>query len=208
MKNFFCAVFVILLTFSSSIIWGGVIELDNGSRIIGKIERIDGGKVHIKTDSAGTLAIDLARVANLVSDDPLFVAFKEGNRLYGKIDYSKEQTQVEMPDGNTVVTKDDLVALWLKGQLDPLATKLREWSFDEGVDVGGKTGNSEKFNTGGKINAALRGPIDRLLFYLRWVYSREEGENQMMKSLAVSIMKQILPNGIPGMPELSLKMMI
>jgi len=176
MKNFFCAVFVILLTFSSSIIWGGVIELDNGSRIIGKIERIDGGKVHIKTDFAGTLAIDLARVANLVSDDPLFVAFKEGNRLYGKIDYSKEQTQVEMPDGNTVVTKDDLVALWLKGQLDPLATKLREWSFDEGVDVGGKTGNSEKFNTGGKINAALRGPIDRLLFYLRWVYSREEGE--------------------------------
>jgi len=176
MKNIFFAVFVLLLTFSSSIIWGGVLELDDGSRIIGKIEKIDGGKVHIKTDFAGTLAIDLARVVNLLSDDPLFVAFKGGNRLYGKIDYNKEQTQIEMPDGNTVVTKDDLVALWLKGQLDPLATKLRKWSYQVGADLGGKTGNSEKFNTGGRINVALRGPVDRLLFYFRWLYSREDGD--------------------------------
>ena len=81
MKNVFGGVIVILLTFSSSTIWGGVIELDNGSKIIGKIEKIYDGKVHIKTDFAGTLEIDLARVANMVSDEPLFVAFKEGNRL-------------------------------------------------------------------------------------------------------------------------------
>lgn len=173
-KCLVCAIFL-FLTFFSSNIWGGVVELDNGSKIIGKIEKISDGKVHVKTDFSGTLEINLAHVVNLVSDDPLFVAFKQGNRLYGKIDYNKEQTQVEMPDGNTVVTKDDLVALWLKGQLDPLAPELRKWSCDVGVDVGGKTGNSEKFNTGGKINVALRGPVDRLLFYLRWVYSREDG---------------------------------
>jgi putative salt-induced outer membrane protein YdiY len=45
-----------------------------------------------------------------------------------------------------------------------------------GADIGGRTGNSEKFNTGGRIRATLQGPTDRLLIYLRWLYSREDGE--------------------------------
>ena len=175
-KCLFCVTFILLTAFSSTVLWGDVIELDNGSKIIGQIEKIGGGKVHVKTDFAGTLEIDMARVANLLSDNPVFVAFTSGNRLYGKVNYTKEQTQVDMPDGNTVVTKDAIAASWLQGQLDPLAPSQRKWSYSVGVDFAGKSGNTEKFTTGGRTRAILKGPVDRLLFYLRWAYSKEDGE--------------------------------
>lgn len=44
-----------------------------------------------------------------------------------------------------------------------------------GLTLQGKTGNSERFGTGGTIQAKLEGPDDRLLFYLRQAYAKENG---------------------------------
>ncbi len=175
-KNLSFFVLFLLTIFSPSLILGDVIELDNGSKIIGIIEKIGDGKVHIKTDFAGTLKIDMEHVTNLTSDDPLFVAFENGNRIYGKINSNKEQTQIDMPDGNSFVTEEAIIAVWFKDQLDPLAPPTRKWSFGIGVNIAGKTGNSEKFSTGGRMTAKLQGPLDRLSFFLRWDYSREDGD--------------------------------
>ncbi len=175
-KLTFNIVIVLSLALSASVLWGDVVELDNGSKITGQIEKIAEGKIQIKTDFASVLTIDMERVVNLSSDTPMFVALTSGNKLYGTIKRNNEQTQVDTPDGSIVVEKGAIVAAWLKGMSDPLTPPKRKLKYEAGLDVAGKTGNTERLSTGGRIKATLEGPDDRLRFYLRGSYAKEDGD--------------------------------
>ncbi len=174
-----CCLFIALVfiaIFPSSIIWGDVVVLDNSSKIIGKIEKVVGGEILIKTDFAGTLNIKIERVISLSSDTPLLVSFPNGNRLYGNIEYKKDKTLINTPDGRLIVEQGGFLAAWLKDASDPLAPERRKWSYEAGFDIAGKTGNSKRVSTGGRVKAKLQGPKDQLLFYLRGSYAKEDGD--------------------------------
>ncbi len=175
-KCCFLFALVCITIFSSSIIWGDVIVLDNGSKIIGKIEKVVDGNILIKTDFAGALNIKIERVTSLSSDTPLLVSFPSGNRLYGNIEYKKDETVVKTPDGRLIVEQGGFLAAWLKGAPDPLAPERRKWSYEAGFDIAGKTGNTERVSTGGRVKVKLKGPKDHLLFYLRGSYAKEDGD--------------------------------
>lgn len=168
--------FFIFLFSSALALRADVIDLNNGSKIIGKIETVKDGKIYFKTDFAGTLTIDLKDISYLSSEEPLFVSFSKGDRVYGKIILKNNMAQVKMPDGNSVEIKDAMTAVWQKGQPDPLEPQRRKWHYQIGIDIAGKTGNTERFGTGGKASATLEGPADRLMFYLRQAYGKENGE--------------------------------
>lgn len=125
----FYSILLLIIIFSSSN------TLADGSKIFGTIQKIDNKVVLIKTKFAEALTIDMTHVVSLSSENPLFVAFTNGNRVYGKVSHNKTQTQVDMPDGNTVVIKDALAAGWLEGMPDPLG---RNWSYAVGFDLARK----------------------------------------------------------------------
>ncbi len=175
-KKLFYAVFFQVTLFFLSPVWGDVIELDNGSKIVGQIENILKGKLEIKTDFAGKLTIDMARVVSLSSKTPLLINLTSGNRLYGTIHHDKEKTRIDTPDGSISLKKGALVAAWQKGQPDPLEPKRRKWKYAAGFDISGRTGNTERTSVGGRVKAKLEGPKDHLLFYLRGTYAREDGD--------------------------------
>ena len=166
---------LLLIAFSCPIVWGDVIDLDDGSRIVGRIEKIIERKVYIKTDFSETLEIDMAHVVNLSSDSPLFVAFTSGKKVYGTIQQNQEQTMIHTPEGGLLIEEDVPAAAWMKGQPDPLAPEKRKWRYEVGLDLAGKTGNSERIGIGGKINSFRQGPHDLLLIYLKGSYAKDDG---------------------------------
>ena len=45
----------------------------NGDRLTGKITKAEGGKLTIKTDTAGEVTVDLAKVKTFSTDEPIVI---------------------------------------------------------------------------------------------------------------------------------------
>ena len=149
-----------------------VVELKNGSTIIGAIQKMDQNSILLNTDFAGSLTIKLDSVKTFTTDKPVFVAFPDQSRVFGKISYREVQTKVETPEGDIFSRQTLPVNAWIEGMPDPQG---RHWRYELGLDVAGKTGNAEKFSTGGRAQAVIQGPDDRLLLYMRYAYAKDEG---------------------------------
>lgn len=154
------------------------VELDNGTKIMGTIVSITADKVQIKTDFAGTLTLDRARVTSFSSSSPVFVSLQSGSKLYGAVQATATTTTVETQDGTMTVKPDSLLAVWPMDGEDPLAPPppaIRKWSYEAGFDLVGKTGNTERISFGGGVKATLKGPEDKLVFYGRGARAKDSG---------------------------------
>lgn len=60
-----------------------VVFLVNGDRITGEVKRLEHGQLQFKTDAAGTLSIEWARVARVQSTQYLQVELADGTRHFG-----------------------------------------------------------------------------------------------------------------------------
>ena len=63
-----------------------VVETKNGARIVGKVTKIDDGKVYVSTDYAGDLTIKQSEVTGIVTDAPVVVRLATGTTLQGHRD--------------------------------------------------------------------------------------------------------------------------
>ena len=151
-----------------------VVELANGSKIIGIIQKLDKNHIFVKTDFSGTLKIDLTHVIRFSSEKPLMVCFADQRRVFGKVTYAEKLIRVEMPHDRTLTSGKLPERVWREDLPDPY---MRHWGFEAGFDVAGKTGNTERISIGGKAQAELSGPDDRLLLYLKYSYARDDGNN-------------------------------
>ncbi|MFO7761424.1 MAG: DUF481 domain-containing protein [Desulfobia sp.] len=153
-----------------------IIEHNNGSRIIGNITEISENKVIMETDFAGTITVDLKNLIDLKTDHPLFIALKNGSRLYGTMDQEGDKIVITCLQDRLSVNRNTITAAWLKGKPDPLAPERRNWKYEAGLEGSGKTGNTERGSIGARLKAELKGPDDRLKLYLKGIYAKEEGE--------------------------------
>ena len=68
----------VLLTISGNS-FGDVIVTKSGSKIVGTIKGIDGGKINIATDFAGEIVIDQGPVDQRPPDEPVCIALESGD---------------------------------------------------------------------------------------------------------------------------------
>lgn len=146
-----------------------VVETKNGSRIVGKVSKIDGGSVVIATDYAGDLTIKQSEVTSITTDAPVAVRLATGTRIDGKLSGSAGAVQIAGSDGSLSTTVDKVAASWAAGAQDPAAAA---WSYEATADVWGKNGNSDQLGTAGSFRATLKSPKDTLQFYT--AYNRQE----------------------------------
>jgi len=149
-----------------------VIEMENGSKLTGAISKIDKDSIAIKTGFAGVITVKLTHVVSYFAQTPLFLSFPGNHRVFGKVTYTKKQTRVDLAEGGEFVSGIPPELGWPEGCPSPLE---RHWKYELGLDAAGKTGNTERFGTGGKFQAKLQGPEDKLLLYMRYAYTRDEG---------------------------------
>jgi len=139
----------------------------NGDRLTGKITKAEGGKLTIKTDTAGEVTVDLAKVKTFSTDEPIVI--QSGDTFV-----SSKVTAG--PDGSVQIvpiTGGALQVLALKDvtKINPPPVK---WT---GAIVGNAlitTGNSQTENLGLSVNAVRRSEIDRITLGGAYYYGRQK----------------------------------
>jgi hypothetical protein len=152
-----------------------VVETKDGSRLVGKLIKIDAGKVYFTTSYAGDLTLKQSEVVAIETDHPVSVRLDSGTRIAGAISSPNGALQVAGPDGTITTSIPKVAATWPVGDMDPaIAALQRHWKFEAMVDVNGTTGNKSQLATDFGFGSKLVGPQDELDLYT--AYNRQVSE--------------------------------
>jgi uncharacterized protein DUF481 len=157
---------VVALASLFSLARADVVETKDGSRLVGKVTKIDGGAVSIATAYAGAIVVKQSEVASISTDAPVAVRLASGTRIDGKISGEGGALQVVGADGTITTTVAKVAASWPAGGKDPeIAVLERGWAYEATLDVSGKRGNKSQLGTDAAVRATLAGLNDKLAFY-------------------------------------------
>lgn len=157
------------------------LELSNGSRLIGELDRIHDGKVHLVTDFAGTLEIPLAKVVRIESDRELFLRSAGGEVASGTVTSPEPGVaEVTSARGKVRLPVSSLASGWRPDGRDPIVVaeekafndRLRKWNVLVGANLTGRRGNTDTTSNAINFRAAMEGPSDRLDFYGSYAYAK------------------------------------
>lgn len=164
--------------FATGALPADVVETRNGSRITGKVSRIDAGTVVVGTDFAGDIKIKQSEITSITTDAPINVRLAGGTVLSGAItNAAPGEVVVSGPAGATTARLGEFKEIWTSGAKDPELVRLeRKWSFEAGMDVTGKTGNSEQVGTSFSLRATLASSFDKLQLYTGYDRQATDGE--------------------------------
>jgi putative salt-induced outer membrane protein YdiY len=171
-----------LSVFVSSWLRADVVETKDGSRIVGKITKVDAGSVYIDTRYAGSLTVKQAEVTGIATDRPSGVRLLGGDRIQGVLTIRNGAVQITGPNGTTTIPVSRIAALWPKEGKDPkLAALDHHWKFEATLDVNGESGNQTQLGTAAGFKATLANSVDALQLYTnfnRQVTNSQESANQ------------------------------
>ena len=118
----------------------------NGDRLTGKIVSADGGKLTIKTETAGDVTVDLAKVKTFSTDEPIVI--KTGDTtLSSKVTGGADGTVQVVPVAGG---SPQVIALKDVAKINPPPVK---WTGSFVANAMITTGNSETENFGVSLNA-------------------------------------------------------
>ena len=167
--------------------------LTDGSRLIGQVQKLHDGKLTLKTELVGDLAVDVARVQGISTETPLTVQMKTGERAIGTLEYTPQSGQrilAEVP-GTMALKLHDVAAMWPPDQVSPevaeLQTRLAKaespWSLRLEGGVDGQTGNTERVALNGRADVRRTTERERLLLYSQVRFAHENGEDTVREVL-------------------------
>lgn len=150
-----------------------IVTTRDGARIVGKVTKIDDGKIYLTTSYAGDLVIKQSEVSGLTTDAPIVVRLASGTTLQGTVASEGETLKINGPDGQLLTQMGKVAATWAPGSEDPqivamkkqLKARERHWAYEVALDANGKTGNKEQLGTAVSARATLKTPEDTLQFY-------------------------------------------
>ena len=87
------------------------VVLPNGDRLTGEIQKLDGGKLLLKTTYAGGIQIDWKMIDKLTTEAPVEVEVQSGKRYTGMIQPTDGGMEIVAPDKRTPLTPPQVVAL-------------------------------------------------------------------------------------------------
>jgi putative salt-induced outer membrane protein YdiY len=150
----------------------------NGDRLTGKITSADGGKLVIKTDTAGEVTVDLAKVKTFSTDEPIVIQSGD-TTLRSKVTAGPDGTVQVVP-----LTGGALQTIALK-DVEKISLTGAKWT---GAIVGNAlitTGNSETENFGLSANAVRRSEIDRITLGVAYYYGRQKEKDTDKKDTTI-----------------------
>ena len=192
---------VAVLLVGSAPLWAAEILTDDGSRLKGELLRFDAAGVVLQTGYAGEITIDRARVAGLISDEPVTVELDSGERLVGTVTQAEGAQQLQSERFGTVSFDADTVsAVWdadapapmdddvqqavaaVTAEKDAEIAELQEkqsqyedpWSGSIGFGASGSRGNTEELVINANANFKREVEDDRLYLGALVNYTEQE----------------------------------
>lgn len=161
------------LTFGLMVLPSGPVSADevlflNGDRLTGKILSANGGKLTIKTDGAGDVAVDLAKVKTFSTDESVRIGIGEKAVVQSRVDAGADrQVQATLPPA---ASPQPLPIPDIKAINWPPLT----WTGSISLNGLLTTGNSETEQLGFRAGLSKRWPDDRLTLGAEYSFGRQE----------------------------------
>lgn len=166
----FCA--VLALTATSA--WADSVELDNGDRISGTISGLEGGKLVIKTEYAGNVAVQFSRIRLVRSEQSVTLVLKDETRIAGPLGGSGTSLSVQQPG-----FAEHLVDPSSLKDITPGVMLVDQWRYEGRLNLGASSssGNTQVRRLNVDTEAIARRQRDRVTANLRGNYAEDEGNN-------------------------------
>jgi putative salt-induced outer membrane protein YdiY/small nuclear ribonucleoprotein (snRNP)-like protein len=155
------------------------ITLKNGDRITGKIAKSDGGKLIVKTELLGEVAVDLASIANIAGADRVYVTLADGRTVNGVLTASDSKTELRTADTKVVaIERSEIAVIRSVEEYEAYERSLNPGWFEGwtgGADVGFAltSGNSDTTNLAIGLSMTRATRVDKTTIYAASVYSRD-----------------------------------
>ncbi len=147
------------IAFSSSVI-ADVLKISDGSRLFGKIIKVEDGTISLKTTYAGTIKVKQSEVLSFETEDPVLANLKGGKTLSGAVESKGDKVRIGEENSLGLVNLSQILSL----KPDPGKEPKKDWIFSAGFDLLGKQGNTEEMSLGANALIARKGPKDELKF--------------------------------------------
>lgn len=177
MKRCFCLL-IILLALGVEVL-ADQITLKNGDRLTGKIVKAEGGKLFIKTDLLGEVAVDLAAVTAITTDQPLYVTLADGRTLSGELSTSGDKAELRTAGASAVVIDRSTISLVRSAEEQRVYERslhpgwLEQWSGGADLGMALTSGNSDTLNVALGLAMTRATTRDKTSAYAAAVYSRD-----------------------------------
>ena len=156
------------------------ITLKNGDRLTGKIVKSDGAKLVISTELLGEVAVELAVVTTITSDQSVFITLSDGRTLSGVLSVSGDKAELRPSSGSAVAVERSAITLVRSvDEQNVYERSLHPGVFEQwtgGADVGLALtrGNSNTTNFALGVAMARETLNDKTSLYAASVYNREK----------------------------------
>ena len=148
-----------IIAFSSSAI-ADVLKISDGSRLSGKIIKVEDGTISLKTTYAGTIKVKQSEVLSFETEEPVLANLKGGKTVTGAVESKGYKVRIGKKDSHGLVNLSQILSL----KPDPGKDPKKDWIFSAGFDLLGKQGNTEEMSLGANALVARKGPKDELKF--------------------------------------------
>jgi putative salt-induced outer membrane protein YdiY len=178
------ALCLLALSASFTALNADIIHTQDGSELKGTITKIADGVLFLDTSYAGVLEIQQSEVAGIETESDVSVRLNNGNKVKGTITTTDEGLIVKADQVSVAATVDSIHSGWSDLEEDPVEVAqrkaaeaaTRKWTFKVGLNVGGKSGNTDKSDTEINASAKLKGPNDTLKIYTLITKGESDGE--------------------------------
>lgn len=169
---------------------GDTVTTSDGSRFVGTVEGMSGGKLTMMTTVAGRIEIEAAKIVAIDTDKPMTVEFETGDRLIGTIDIVEDEQASVMRTGlgEVGVSVGKIRAIWpvgaespevvaMKAEVEKVRQSLAPKWFATLEAGGSRTeGNTDTLAARGKLDVKRVTQSDLLNLYLAAQYSEQNNK--------------------------------
>ena len=163
--------FSLLFLMGAIPVWADEIVLENGNVLTGTIEKIDGGKLFLKTDYSQPIEIQISKIKRVTTDKPVDLYLTSGELLKGKVQTAPDgKLTVEPAPGQAPATVD------LQNVAGINAPPKAPPKWRGNIALGGtqQTGNTERKAASVGAEALYKVESERFTARFLWNYAREK----------------------------------
>jgi len=148
--------------------------LENGDILTGTVEKVVEGKLTLKTDYAGIIEIQMGKVKQIVTDNPVAVHLTTGEVVKGKVkpvEEGKLEVEPSPERGATTVEMGKIASI------NPPPKEVAKWHGN--VTAGGylQSGNTDRAGFSFSAEALRRTENDR--FKMRYIFNYAEEDDEV-----------------------------
>ena len=154
------------------------VQLGDGSRLVGKVLRLNESVLTLETGFAGTLEIPADQIANLQTDEAVNVQMSSGDRLIGPLTQQMDSSVVQTQMGAIPVKPTEITAIWGPDDQSPeeqaaaakVAALTPKWSLTGEFGASKQTGNTDRADVHGSIELKRKTEVDLLKLFVQGKY--------------------------------------